>query len=58
VYTRQSIAELIYSDSKQGILNFPRGKYKDLADTIAQCIQRLHKRGRFNSTNGSEKEDY
>lgn len=57
VYIRQSIAELVYSDSKQGILNFPRGKYKDLADTIAQSLQRLHRPGGINSTTGSGDDD-
>lgn len=52
VYVRKSMAERIYTDGKQGILNFPRGKFKDLADVLAQCLQRLSKKGRINSTSG------
>jgi hypothetical protein len=44
VYIRKSLAEKLYSDPKQGILNFPRGKYKDVADVLAQCLQRLDKK--------------
>jgi predicted phage terminase large subunit-like protein len=41
VFIRKSLAERLYYDSKQGILTFPRGKYKDVADVLAQTIQRL-----------------
>ncbi|TXI85981.1 MAG: hypothetical protein E6Q36_10120 [Chryseobacterium sp.] len=44
VYIRKSLAEKLYTDAKQGILNFPRGKYKDVADALAQCLQRLDKK--------------
>ena len=57
VHIRKSMADLIYNDSKQGILNFPRGKFKDLADVLAQALQRLGKKSVMNSTpagNGHE----
>lgn len=44
VFIKQSLAEKLYSDPKQGILTFPRGKFKDLADVLAQFLQRLHKK--------------
>ena len=44
VYIRQSLADKLYNDPKMGILFFPRGEYKDLADALAQCIQRLDKK--------------
>lgn len=37
---KKSMADKFYNDSKQGILFFPKGHYKDLADCLAQCIQR------------------
>lgn len=40
VFVRASILEKIYYDSDQGILKFPNGAKQDLADTIAQAIQR------------------
>lgn len=40
VCIRKSLADRLYNDSKQGILFFPKGQYKDLADTLAQCITR------------------
>lgn len=40
-YIRESLADKMYNDEKQGILMFPRGQFKDLADTLAQCLQRL-----------------
>lgn len=40
VYVRASIIDKIYYDSDQGILKFPNGAKQDLADTIAQAIQR------------------
>jgi predicted phage terminase large subunit-like protein len=49
VYIRQSLVERLYSDSKQGILNFPRGKFKDLADALAQSLQRLGKKSSLSS---------
>lgn len=41
VYIRKSIADKLYNDPRQGILTFPRGRFKDLADALAQCLQRL-----------------
>lgn len=40
VYIKKSLVEKLYNDPKQGILVFPRGKYKDLADAFAQALQR------------------
>jgi predicted phage terminase large subunit-like protein len=40
VFVRASILEKIYYDTDQGILKFPNGAKQDLADTIAQAIQR------------------
>lgn len=40
VYCRASILQFIYHDEDQGILKFPNGAKQDLADTIAQAIQR------------------
>lgn len=45
VFIRQSLADKLYNDSKQGILNFPRGKYKDLADVLSQFLLRLRRKG-------------
>lgn len=44
VYIRKSIADRLYNDPRQGILKFPRGKFKDVADVLAQCLLRLHKK--------------
>lgn len=57
VYIRKSMAERLYADSKQGILNFPRGKFKDLADVLAQCLQRLGKKGTISSHTSSRGDD-
>lgn len=40
VYIKSSMADKLYNDPKQGLLNFPRGAFKDLADVVAQCLQR------------------
>lgn len=48
-YMRRSMAEKMYCDAKQGILNFPRGKFKDLADVLAQALQRLSGKGKLSS---------
>lgn len=45
VYIRESLLDKLYNDPKQGILAFPKGKFKDLADALAQCLQRLKKKG-------------
>lgn len=47
VYIRKSMADKMYNDSKQGILHFPKGQYKDLADALAQMLQRRAKKGRI-----------
>lgn len=46
VYIRKSMADRLYNDDQQGILYFPNGQYKDLADALAQCLQR-HTQGGF-----------
>lgn len=43
IYIRKSLADFLYNDSRQGILNFPKGSHKDVADVLAQSIQRLFK---------------
>ncbi len=40
VYCRQSILNKLYNDPDQGILKFPNAPKQDLADTLAQEIQR------------------
>ncbi len=40
IYIRKSIAEKLYMDEQQGLLNFPNSKKLDVADTVAQAIQR------------------
>lgn len=40
VCIRKSMADRLYNDSKQGILFFPKGHFKDLADVLAQALQR------------------
>ncbi len=41
IFIRKSLADRLYNDARQGILNFPQGPDKDLADVLAQFIQRL-----------------
>lgn len=55
VFIKQSLADKLYNDPKQGILSFPRGKFKDLADVLAQCLQRLHKKEIVVTTVGSSR---
>lgn len=57
VHIRKSMADLIYNDSKQGILNFPRGKFKDLADVLAQALQRLGRKSSMTSTSATDSDD-
>lgn len=45
VYIRKSMADMVYNDEKQGILFFPNSPYKDLADALAQALQRQDTRG-------------
>jgi phage terminase large subunit-like protein len=40
VCIRKSMADRFYNDARQGILFFPKGQFKDLADALAQCLQR------------------
>lgn len=40
IYIRKSIAERLYHDKDQGILSFPNSRKLDVADTLAQSIQR------------------
>lgn len=60
-YIRKSMADRLYNDPRQGILKFPRGKFKDLADVLAQCLQRLGRKGGFTShaaVEGGDRDDY
>lgn len=41
VKVRKSILDKLYNDAQQGLLKFPRAPKKDLADAVAQAIQRL-----------------
>lgn len=41
VFIRRSIMDRLYNDSEQGILKFPKSKKLDVADALAQSIQRL-----------------
>lgn len=41
VCVRQSILDRLYNDSEQGVLKFPKQKKLDVADALAQAIQRL-----------------
>lgn len=50
VYVKKSMADRLYSDSKQGILFFPKGQHKDLADALAQALQRHSKKGKIHSS--------
>jgi len=43
VYVRESLLDMIYNDSEQGLLHFPNGKHDDLNDVIVQAIQRHSK---------------
>jgi phage terminase large subunit-like protein len=46
VYIKKSMADRLYNDEKQGILFFPNGPFKDLADCLSQALQRHSKKGR------------
>lgn len=41
IYVRESLLDFIYNDEDQGILKFPNGKFKDLADALSQAIDRI-----------------
>lgn len=47
VYIKKSLADRLYNDSKQGILFFPKGQYKDVADVLAQALQSRSVNGRI-----------
>lgn len=53
VCIRKSLLDKLYNDDKQGILQFPKSKYKDVADALAQCITRLKTKG-IVSASGTE----
>jgi predicted phage terminase large subunit-like protein len=57
VCIRKSMADRIYNDSRQGILHFPKGQFKDLADALAQCLQR-HSTVGFKYHSDSDSEDW
>jgi len=44
VYIRESVADKLYHDSKQGILKFPNGLHDDVADALTQSLQRHFKK--------------
>jgi predicted phage terminase large subunit-like protein len=44
-YIRKNLLDKLYNDSRQGILSFPRNADTDLADALAQAIQRIFKGG-------------
>lgn len=56
VFIRKSLLDRLYNDDRQGILQFPKSKYKDVADALAQCLTRLKKRGTIISTTGEDTE--
>lgn len=43
VYVRESILDMIYNDTEQGLLHFPNGLHDDLNDAIVQALQRHSK---------------
>jgi phage terminase large subunit-like protein len=58
VYIRKSMADRLYNDARQGILFFPKGQFKDLADALAQCLQRHSVVGfKYHSEDQYEKEE-
>jgi phage terminase large subunit-like protein len=58
VCLRQSMAERFLNDGQQGICNFPDGPFADLADTLAQALQRHSVVGfKYHSEDQYEKEE-
>lgn len=57
VCVRESLADRLFNDPQQGILKFPNGKFKDLADALAQCLQR-HNTGGTKYQREQREEDY
>ncbi len=47
IYIRESLINKLYHDDKQGILIFPNGDGDDLADALAQSINRLLNQPKF-----------
>jgi len=41
IFCRQSILDRLYNDAQQGILKFPNSLKLDVADALAQSVQRL-----------------
>lgn len=56
VFIKKSMAERLYNDARQGILFFPKGEGSDLADALAQCLQR-HNTGGFKYHNPVERSE-
>lgn len=50
VFIKKSLADKLYNDSRQGILNFPKNPEKDVADALAQCLLRLFKGSRISAS--------
>lgn len=50
VFIKKSLADRLYNDSQQGILNFPKSPKKDVADALAQALLRQSSRPRIVST--------
>jgi len=57
VYIRKSLVDRLYNDSRQGILLFPKGEFADLADVIAQMLQRRDSRGEIKVGRDSDDEE-
>lgn len=57
VCVRKSIADQLFDDPAQGILKFPNGKFADLADVLAQALQRHSSTG-FKYHSESQEEDW
>lgn len=57
VYIKKSLADRLYNDPRQGILFFPRGQFKDVADALAQMIQRHARKGTRMLGSGQREEE-
>jgi len=47
VYIRKSLADRLYNDPQQGILFFPKTPHLDVADVLAQMLQRRTRKGKL-----------
>lgn len=47
VYVRESVLERLYTDDRQGILAFPKASHDDVADALAQAIDRVLGKGQY-----------